>query len=79
MLVARSTLFGHNIKRTPFVVRRRQQQVLQVSAMSTERKLPAPPFSLEDAVKKVRMAEDAWNTRNPDKVRHPGRVSTFPL
>ncbi|HSF92142.1 MAG TPA: nuclear transport factor 2 family protein [Paracoccaceae bacterium] len=29
---------------------------------------PVPPFSYEDAVKKVRMAEDAWNTRDPDKV-----------
>lgn len=29
---------------------------------------PVPPFSFEDAVKKVRMAEDAWNTRDPDKV-----------
>jgi len=29
---------------------------------------PVPPFSYEDAVKKVRMAEDAWNTRDPEKV-----------
>lgn len=29
---------------------------------------PLPPFSLDDAVKKVRMAEDAWNTRTPGKV-----------
>lgn len=29
---------------------------------------PLPPFSYEDAVKKVRMAEDAWNTRDPGKV-----------
>ena len=27
-----------------------------------------PPFSFEDAVKKVRLAEDAWNTRDPDTV-----------
>lgn len=27
-----------------------------------------PPFSYDDAVKKVRMAEDAWNTRDPEKV-----------
>jgi hypothetical protein len=27
-----------------------------------------PPFSYHDAVKKVRMAEDAWNTCDPDKV-----------
>jgi nuclear transport factor 2 (NTF2) superfamily protein len=29
---------------------------------------PFPPFTLETAVQKVRMAEDAWNTRNPEKV-----------
>ena len=29
---------------------------------------PLPPFSFEDAVKKVRMAEDAWNSREPGKV-----------
>ena len=31
-------------------------------------RLPVPPFSYDDAVKKVRMAEDAWNTRDPEKV-----------
>ena len=29
---------------------------------------PLPPFSLEDAVNKVRMAEDAWNSRDPERV-----------
>lgn len=29
---------------------------------------PIPPFTFEDAVKKVRMAENAWNTRDPEKV-----------
>lgn len=29
---------------------------------------PLPPFSYEDAVQKVRMAEDAWNSRDPAKV-----------
>lgn len=31
-------------------------------------RMPVPPFSYADAVKKVRMAEDAWNTRDPEKV-----------
>lgn len=31
-------------------------------------RMPVPPFSYDDAVKKVRMAEDAWNTRDPEKV-----------
>jgi len=29
---------------------------------------PLPPFTSETAVQKVRLAEDAWNTRNPAKV-----------
>ena len=29
---------------------------------------PVPPFSYEDAVQKVRMAENAWNTRDAAKV-----------
>jgi len=29
---------------------------------------PLPPFNLEGAVQKVRMAEDAWNSRDPAKV-----------
>lgn len=31
-------------------------------------RLPVPPFAFDEAVKKVRMAEDAWNTRDPEKV-----------
>ena len=33
-----------------------------------EAKPPLPPFTLESASQKVRMAEDAWNTRDPDRV-----------
>jgi uncharacterized protein len=29
---------------------------------------PVPPFTAETAAKKVRAAEDAWNTRDPEKV-----------
>ncbi|MBE9640214.1 DUF1348 family protein [Salipiger mangrovisoli] len=29
---------------------------------------PLPPFTKETAHQKVRMAEDAWNTRDPDRV-----------
>lgn len=29
---------------------------------------PLPPFTEETAIKKVRLAEDAWNTRDPQKV-----------
>ena len=33
-----------------------------------EQRPPVPPFSREDAVKKVRAAEDGWNTRDPERV-----------
>jgi nuclear transport factor 2 (NTF2) superfamily protein len=29
---------------------------------------PLPPFSFETATEKVRLAEDGWNSRDPDKV-----------
>ena len=29
---------------------------------------PLPPFSQESAIQKVRLAEDGWNTRDPEKV-----------
>src|SRR5208283_3100236 len=29
---------------------------------------PFPPFSHETAIQKVRLAEDGWNTRDPEKV-----------
>lgn len=33
-----------------------------------ETKPPLPPFTLETAIQKVRMAEDAWNSKNPDLI-----------
>ncbi|UMB69285.1 DUF1348 family protein [Mycobacterium paraterrae] len=34
----------------------------------TETRPPLPPFTLETALTKVQAAEDAWNTRDPEKV-----------
>lgn len=38
--------------------------------MSTleEPHLPIPPFALETAIEKVRLAEDGWNSRDPHRV-----------
>jgi hypothetical protein len=36
--------------------------------MSNTSRPPLPPFSFETAVQKVRMAEDAWNSRDPARV-----------
>ena len=35
---------------------------------------PLPPFTGETAIQKVRLAEDAWNTRDPQKVDSPTRL-----
>lgn len=32
------------------------------------KKYPLPPFTLETALQKVQIAEDAWNTKNPEVV-----------
>jgi len=34
----------------------------------SNRRPPFPPFTMETAAQKVRMAEDAWNTREPERV-----------
>jgi len=33
-----------------------------------EQRPPLPPFTLETALQKVQMAEDAWNSKNPVRV-----------
>ena len=33
-----------------------------------EQKHPLPPFTLETARQKIQIAEDAWNSQNPEKV-----------
>ncbi len=33
-----------------------------------EQKHPLPPFTKETALQKIQMAEDAWNSKNPEKV-----------
>lgn len=33
-----------------------------------EQKLPLPPFTLETAIQKIQMAEDAWNSQDPERV-----------
>ena len=36
--------------------------------MSTADRPPLPPFTRETAAAKVQAAEDAWNTRDPERV-----------
>ena len=39
-----------------------------MATATTPARPPFPPFTRDSAVQKVRLAEDAWNTRNPAKV-----------
>lgn len=41
---------------------------LQNIKFMAEQKPPFPPFTLETAQQKVQMAENAWNSRDPEKV-----------
>lgn len=33
-----------------------------------EKRFPIPPFTMETALEKVQIAENAWNTKDPEKV-----------
>lgn len=33
-----------------------------------EQKLPLPPFTLETALEKIQLAEEAWNSQDPERV-----------
>ena len=34
----------------------------------TEARPPLPPFTRESAIEKIRLAEDGWNSRDPERV-----------
>src|SRR3954454_12945273 len=44
------------------------EAMTQQSVTTQESGPPFPPFNRETAAQKVRMAEDAWNSQNPEKV-----------
>ncbi|HTG65223.1 MAG TPA: nuclear transport factor 2 family protein [Flavobacterium sp.] len=45
--------------------------------MNTEEKrFPLPPFTLETALQKVQMAEDAWNSQDPVRVAKAYTIDT---
>ena len=45
--------------------------------MTTTERPPLPPFTHETAVQKVRMAENAWNTRDPERVAQAYTVDSL--
>ena len=48
----------------------RPPQWTETTAMNSENpsRPPLPPFTQESAIQKIRLAEDAWNSRDPEKV-----------
>jgi len=42
----------------------------------SEKRFPVPPFTRETALQKVQLAEDAWNTKDPEKVALAYTVDT---
>lgn len=43
-------------------------QTKAIQMNPAEARPPLPPFTLETAIQKVRLAEDAWNSRDPKRV-----------
>lgn len=41
-----------------------------------EQKHPLPPFTLETALEKVRIAEEAWNSKDPERVAQAYTIDT---
>ena len=48
----------------PFSLRERPRD----ETLMQETRPPLPPFTPDTARQKVRLAEDAWNSRDPDRV-----------
>ncbi|WP_333599726.1 nuclear transport factor 2 family protein [Flavobacterium sp.] len=43
---------------------------------TTEQKLPLPPFTMETALLKVQLAEDAWNSQDIDRIAQAYTIDT---
>jgi len=52
------------------------EENLNPPALENYQRAPLPPFTLETALRKVQIAEDAWNSKNPELVSLAYRVDT---
>ncbi len=43
---------------------------------NTEQKLPLPPFTMETALQKVQLAEDSWNSQDPERIAKAYTINT---
>ena len=48
----------------------------EISFSRSEKRYPIPPFTRETALQKVQLAEDAWNSKDPEKVSLAYSVDT---
>lgn len=44
--------------------------------MNEEKRFPLPPFNMETALQKVQLAEDAWNSKDPERVSKAYTIDT---
>ena len=44
--------------------------------MNEEKRFPLPPFNMETALQKVQLAEDAWNSKDAERVSRAYTVDT---
>lgn len=44
--------------------------------MNIEQKFPLPPFTMETALQKVQLAEDAWNSQDPVRIAKAYTIDT---
>lgn len=44
--------------------------------MNIEQKHPLPPFTMKTALQKVKLAEDAWNSQDPERISKAYTVDT---
>ena len=49
---------------------------MSAASQATTQRPPMPPFTRETAINKVRLAEDAWNSCDPEKVALAYRVDS---
>jgi len=61
-------IVGKSVLRCYFVLADSFVIFAYVEKRPMDMKPPVPPFNAETAAQKVRMAEDAWNSRDPDRV-----------
>ena len=51
-------------------------QTVEINLIIMEQKHPLPPFTMETTLKKVQLAEDAWNSKDPERVALAYTVDT---